>query len=102
MNWNAVSAIAGVFAAVFVALTVVYLALQIKSSAQAMHSQTYHLATSALAEMAAIISHRLWQEEFSGGAITAMDGSVVVTAAPSIVAPITRGAPPLAAVKVAV
>lgn len=55
MNWNAVSAIAGVFAAVFVALTVVYLALQIKSSAQAMHSQTYHLATSALAEMAAII-----------------------------------------------
>jgi hypothetical protein len=55
MDWSAVSAIAGVFAAIFVALTVVYLALQIRSSTQAMHSQTYHLATSALAEMAAII-----------------------------------------------
>lgn len=55
MDWSAVSAITGVFAAIFVALTVVYLAIQIKSSTQAMHSQTYHLATSALAEMAAII-----------------------------------------------
>lgn len=55
MDWNAVSAIAGVVAAVFVALTVVYLAMQIKRSMQATHSQTYHLATSALAEMAAII-----------------------------------------------
>lgn len=55
MDWGAVSAIAGVFAAVFVAVTVVYLAIQIKRSTQATHSQTYHLATSALAEMAAII-----------------------------------------------
>ena len=55
MDWNAVSAIAQVFAAIFVAITVVYLALQIGRSTQAMHSQTYHLATSALAEMAAII-----------------------------------------------
>ena len=55
MDWNAVSAIAGIFAAIFVALTVVYLALQIKSSTKATHSQTYHLATSALAEMAAIV-----------------------------------------------
>ncbi|MGB3095277.1 MAG: hypothetical protein WBB46_00905 [Candidatus Deferrimicrobiaceae bacterium] len=55
MDWVAVSAIAGVFAAIFVALTAVYLAIQIKSSAQATHSHTYHLATSALAEMAAII-----------------------------------------------
>lgn len=55
MDWNAVSAISGVVAAVFVALTVVYLAMQIKRSMQATHSQTYHLATSALAEMAAII-----------------------------------------------
>jgi hypothetical protein len=55
MDWNAVSAIAEVFAAAFVALTVVYLALQIKSNTQAMHSQTYHLATSALAEMAGIV-----------------------------------------------
>lgn len=55
MDWSAVSAIAGVFAAIFVALTVVYLALQIRSSARATHSQTYHLATSALAEMAGMI-----------------------------------------------
>lgn len=55
MDWVAVSAIAGVVAAIFVALTAVYLAIQIKSSAQATHSHTYHLATSALAEMAAII-----------------------------------------------
>lgn len=55
MDWTAVSAIAGVLAAVFVALSVVYLAIQIKTSARATHSQTYHLATSALAEMAAIV-----------------------------------------------
>jgi len=55
MDWNAVSAIAGVFAAIFVALSVVYLGIQIKRSTLATHSQTYHLATSALAEMAGII-----------------------------------------------
>lgn len=55
MDWNAVSAIASVLGAIFVALTVVYLAVQIKRNAQAMYSQTYHLATSALAEMAGII-----------------------------------------------
>ena len=55
MDWNAISAIAAVVAAIFVALSAVYLAIQIKRSTQATHSQTYHLATSALAEMAAII-----------------------------------------------
>lgn len=55
LNWDAVAAIAGVLAAFAVALTVVYLALQIKASTRATHSQTYHLATSALAEMAAIV-----------------------------------------------
>ena len=55
MDWGAVSAVAGVLAAISVAMTVVYLALQIKSSTRATHSQTYHLATSALAEMAGII-----------------------------------------------
>jgi hypothetical protein len=55
MDWAAVSAIAGIVAAISVGLTVVYLALQIKASTQATHSQTYHLATSALAEMAGII-----------------------------------------------
>ena len=55
MDWSAVSAVAGIFAAIFVALTVVYLAIQIKRNTQATHSQTYHLATSALSEMAGII-----------------------------------------------
>ena len=55
MDWNAVSAVANVFAAIFVALTVVYLALQIRRNTRATHSQTYHLATTALAEMAGII-----------------------------------------------
>ena len=55
MDWSAVSAIAGVFGTIFVALTVVYLAIQIKSGTKATHSQSYSLATSALAEMAAII-----------------------------------------------
>jgi len=55
MDWSAVSAVAGVVAAIFVALSVVYLALQIRISARATYSQTYHLATSALAEMAAIV-----------------------------------------------
>ena len=55
MDWDVVSAIAGILSAIFVGLTVVYLALQIRASTQATHSQTYHLATSALAEMAAIV-----------------------------------------------
>jgi hypothetical protein len=55
MDWSAVSAVTRIFAAVFVGLTVAYLALQIKASTQATHSQTYHLATAALAEMAGII-----------------------------------------------
>jgi len=55
MDWGAVSAIAGMLAAIFVGLTVVYLALQVKASTKATHSQPYQLATSALAEMAGII-----------------------------------------------
>jgi len=55
MDWGAVSAIAGVLAALFIGFTVVYLALQVRASTQATHSQTYHLATSELAEMTAIV-----------------------------------------------
>lgn len=55
MDWGAVSAISGLLAALFIGVTVVYLALQIKASTKATHSQTYHLATSALAEMASIV-----------------------------------------------
>ncbi len=55
MDWSAVSAIAGIFAATFVALSVVYLALQVKAGTKATRSQTYYLATAALADMAAVI-----------------------------------------------
>jgi len=55
MDWNAVSAIANVLVAFAVTITVVYLAIQIRDNTRATRSQTYQLATSALAEMAAII-----------------------------------------------
>lgn len=55
MDWGAVSAIASVLAAFAVTTTVVYLAIQIKQNTRATRSQTYQLATSALAEMAGII-----------------------------------------------
>ena len=55
MDWNEVSTIADVLAAISLILTVVYLAIQIRKNTHATHSQTYHLATSALAEMAGII-----------------------------------------------
>ncbi len=55
MDWGAVSALAGVFGTLFVALSVVYLALHVKAGARATRSQTYYLATAALAEMAALI-----------------------------------------------
>ena len=55
MDWNAISAIAGLLAAIFIGLSVVYLGLQIKASTRATHSQTYYFATSALGEMASIV-----------------------------------------------
>ena len=55
MNWSAVSAIADILAAIAVILTVIYLGIQIRKNTLATHSQTYQLATSALAEMAEII-----------------------------------------------
>lgn len=55
MDWNAVSAIAQILAAIGVILTVVYLAIQIRKNTHATHSQTYQLATASLAEMAAIV-----------------------------------------------
>ena len=55
MDWGAVSAVAGVFAALFVALSVVYLAIQVKRGTRATRSQTYYLTTAALADQAAII-----------------------------------------------
>jgi hypothetical protein len=55
MDWNAVSAIANVLVAFAVTITVVYLAIQIRENTRATRSQTYQLATAALAEMAGII-----------------------------------------------
>ena len=56
MDWEAVSAVSGVFAAIFVAVSVVYLALQVQAGTKATRSQTYYLATAALADMAALIA----------------------------------------------
>jgi hypothetical protein len=56
MNWEAISALAGIFAAVAVVLTVVYLAIQIRENTAATRSHTHYLATAALAETAAIIA----------------------------------------------
>jgi hypothetical protein len=55
LDWSAVSAIANLIAAIGVTGTVVYLALQIRENTRATRSQTYQQATTALAEMAAII-----------------------------------------------
>jgi hypothetical protein len=56
MNWDALSAIADIFAVILVALSLVYLAIQVRRSTQATYSQTYYLATSALAEVAGLIA----------------------------------------------
>lgn len=56
MDWNAISAIAGILAAIAVALTVVYLAIQIRKNMLTTRSQTYYLATSALSEAASILA----------------------------------------------
>jgi hypothetical protein len=56
MNWDALSAIADVSAVILVALSVVYLAIQVRRSTRATYSQTYYLATSALAELAGLIA----------------------------------------------
>jgi hypothetical protein len=55
MTWDALAAIAGTVAAFAVALTVVYLAIQVRRNTLATRSQTYYLATNALAEAAALI-----------------------------------------------
>ena len=56
MNWDALSAIADLFAVVFVAVSVIYLAIQIRRSTQATFSHTYYLATSALADVTGLIA----------------------------------------------
>ena len=55
MTWEALAAIAQTVAAIFTAATVAYLALQVRKNTLATHSQTYYLATAALAEAAAML-----------------------------------------------
>lgn len=56
MNWTAVSAISGAFAAIAVVFSVVYLAVQVRRNTLAMYSQAHHLTTIALADTAAAIA----------------------------------------------
>lgn len=60
-----VPAVAGVFGTIFVALTVLYLAIQIKNGVKATHSQRYSPATSTLAEMATIIGSGKERQDLS-------------------------------------
>ena len=55
MSWEAFSALSGAVATVAVTLSVVYLAIQIKTSTRTTNSQTYQFATQALGEMASIV-----------------------------------------------
>jgi hypothetical protein len=56
MSWEAVSGISQIFATIAVALTVVYLALQIRKNTLATQSQAHYETTIALAETAAAIA----------------------------------------------
>ncbi|MBC8338451.1 MAG: hypothetical protein H8E39_07150 [Alphaproteobacteria bacterium] len=55
MNLDFLQVFSGLIAAISVALTVIYLAVQIKRNTKATYSQTYQFATQALAEMAATV-----------------------------------------------
>ena len=55
MSWDAISAISGAVATLAVTMSVIYLAIQVKTSTKATNSQTYQFATQALGEMASLI-----------------------------------------------
>ena len=55
MNWEVAQAASSIIGTIALALTVVYLAIQIKRNTKATYSQTYQFATQALGDMAAII-----------------------------------------------
>lgn len=55
MNWEAFSAISSAVATLAVTMSVIYLAIQVKTSTKATNSQTYQFATQALGEMASIV-----------------------------------------------
>lgn len=56
MNWDAISAIAQAAAAIFVAATVIYLAVQVQKSSLATRSQTHYLVTAGLADAANLLA----------------------------------------------
>lgn len=56
MDWNAISAMAGLLAAIAVGVSVIYLAIQIRENTLATRSQTHQLVTSELAEAAIYIA----------------------------------------------
>lgn len=55
MDWDIFSAVSSAAATLAVTISVIYLALQVKTSTKATNSQTYQFATQALGEMASII-----------------------------------------------
>lgn len=55
MNWEAFSAISSAVATLAITMSVIYLAIQVRTSTRATNSQTYQFATQALGEMASII-----------------------------------------------
>ena len=55
MNWDAFSAISSAVDTLAVTMSVIYLAIQVKTSTKATNSQTYQFATQALGEMASIV-----------------------------------------------
>jgi hypothetical protein len=55
MNWEVVQTASSIIGTIALALTVVYLAIQVKRNTKATYSQTYQFAMQALGEMAAIV-----------------------------------------------
>ena len=55
MTWDIFSAISSAFATLAITISMIYLALQVKTSTKATNSQTYQFATQALGEMASIV-----------------------------------------------
>jgi hypothetical protein len=64
MNWEVAQAASSIVGTVALALTVVYLAIQIKRNTKATYSQTYQFATQALGDMAAIVGDTKERPEY--------------------------------------
>jgi len=55
MNWEVAQAASSIVGTIALALTVVYLAIQVRRNTKATYSQTYQFATQALGDMAALV-----------------------------------------------